>query len=60
MSSVNLYVDGQLVGSATTAPFVISWDSTKFANGQHTMTAKSYDANGNVNGMLSVTIQVTN
>lgn len=47
-SRVDFYVDGALAGSDTTAPFGIAFDSFTVANGAHTLVAKAWDADGNV------------
>jgi hypothetical protein len=43
------FYDGQtLFGTATTAPYSVSWNTTGLANGSHTLYARAYDAAGNV------------
>jgi len=44
---VDFFVDGALVGSATAAPFSISFDTRTVASGGHSATAKASDAAGN-------------
>jgi peptidoglycan/xylan/chitin deacetylase (PgdA/CDA1 family) len=44
---VVFYVDGQVVGSATTSPYAIAWDSRTVANGSHSVTATVFDSSGN-------------
>jgi subtilisin family serine protease len=41
---VELYVDGAIKASSTTAPFTTSWNSRKASNGAHTLSCKAYDA----------------
>jgi hypothetical protein len=48
VSSVSLSVDGNLVGSSTSSPFTISWNSATVINGTHTLTVKAKDAAGNI------------
>lgn len=46
---VELYRDGAtLLATDTTSPYSISWDTTTTAAGSHSLTAKAYDAAGNV------------
>ncbi len=45
--SVQLYVDGVATGSPVTAsPYTFSWDTTKVADGSHTLVATVTDAQG--------------
>lgn len=60
VARVDLYVNNQLVGSDTTSPYSVTWDSTATANGSYTLQAKAYDAAGNVGTSGSVTINVSN
>jgi len=60
VKNVQFKLDGNLLGSQlTTAPYSVSWDTTKVANGSHTLTALAADAAGNV-GTSSVTVNVNN
>lgn len=59
VTSVELYVDNVIAGSSTNPSFSISWNSATVANGSHTLTAKAYDAAGNV-GSASITVTVSN
>lgn len=47
VTRVDFFVDGTMVGTATTSPYTFSWDSTKVADGSHSVTAKVTDS---VNG----------
>src|SRR6185295_15567536 len=44
---VDFYVDGAFLGTDTTAPYSMSWDTTVEANGSHTLTAVATDGPGN-------------
>ncbi|HYV45080.1 MAG TPA: Ig-like domain-containing protein [Myxococcaceae bacterium] len=57
---VELYVDGTLVGSDTTSPFSIAWDSNTASNGSHALSARAYDPFGNVGTSVSIPITVSN
>ena len=53
------YADGMLLGSATSTPYSVNWDTTVFAhNSQHTLVAKAYDAAGNVTSSQPITVTV--
>jgi hypothetical protein len=44
---VEFYLDGAtLIGSATTAPYGVTWDSTSAADGAHTISCRAYDGAG--------------
>jgi thermitase len=43
-----LYVDGVLVSSSTSAPFTTKWNTRKARAGAHVLQCKAYDAAGNV------------
>jgi thermitase len=51
-----LYVDGILVTSSTTAPFTMKWNSRKTAAGAHELQCKAYDAAGNAGSSAPVTV----
>jgi hypothetical protein len=60
-AQVQFYCDGTvLVGTATAAPFSVSWNTTAAANGTHTLAAKAFDAAGNATTSSSVTVSVNN
>jgi subtilisin family serine protease len=48
VSRVAFYVDGQLLWSDYSSPYSYSWNSRSVPNGAHTVSAKAYDAAGNV------------
>jgi len=53
---VDLYVDGALTQSSTTAPFTTTWNASKAARGSHTLVCKARDAAGNVGTSAAVTV----
>lgn len=57
---VEFYVDNAKVGTATSAPYSFSWDSTKVANGTKTLSAKAYDTVGNMGTSATVSVTVSN
>jgi len=60
VSRVEFFVDGTLRGTDTTAPYSYGWDSTTSANGSRSLTAKAYDAAGNVGTSAAVAVNVSN
>jgi hypothetical protein len=61
ISNVVFYVDFVQVGLPVTAPpFMISWDATKVADGQHVVTVSASDTIGNVGKSAPVTVTVNN
>lgn len=55
VTAVRFFVDGVLLGSDTTAPYSMAWDTSGEAEGDHTLTAEADDAAGNV-GTSAATI----
>ena len=47
VARVDFFVDATMVGTASTSPYTVNWDSTKVADGSHAVTAKVTDS---VNG----------
>jgi Subtilase family/Bacterial Ig domain/Peptidase inhibitor I9 len=60
VAKVDFLVDGAVVGSDTTSPYSISWNSTAVANGSHTFAARATDTSGNVATSAPVTATVSN
>lgn len=60
VAKVEFYRDGALAATATKAPYSWNWDTRSSSNGSHTVTAKAYDASGNVGVSQSVTVKVSN
>jgi len=61
VSKVDFFAGATLIGSDTTSPYSISWNSTGVTNGTYSITSKAYDAAGNVgtSGAVSVTVSNT-
>ena len=57
---VDFLVDGTVVGTATTAPYTLSWDSATASNGSHTITARAVDTAGQATTSSPVTVTVGN
>jgi hypothetical protein len=58
---VQFFVDmTTLIGEGTSNDFEVAWDTTKFSNGSHTLTAGARDAAGNQTTSAQVTVMVSN
>ncbi|MDP2672114.1 MAG: S8 family serine peptidase [Candidatus Daviesbacteria bacterium] len=61
VTKVDFYVDGVLLGSDISSPYVASWDSISLVNGSsHNISSKAYDLVGNVGTSSTVTVTVNN
>jgi hypothetical protein len=49
-----------LIGTATTSPYSVQWDTTKIANGSVSLTAMATDNDGNVGTSPAVMVTVNN
>jgi fibronectin type 3 domain-containing protein len=59
VSKAEFYVNGILLASDTSSPYGASWDSTKAANGSHSLSVRGYDVAGNMS-TSSITVTVKN
>ena len=60
VTRVEFLIDNVLKGTDTAAPYSLAFDSTTIANGSHSLTAKAYDAVGNVGMSTAVIFTVNN
>src|SRR5204862_352822 len=61
VAGVQFFLDGAALGAGdTSAPYVVSWDTTTTTNGSHTLTARARDAAGNATTSAAVSITVAN
>jgi outer membrane protein assembly factor BamB len=61
VADVQFQLDGQNLGAdQTTAPYLVSWDTTAAPNGSHTLTAIARDSVGNTTTSSPVTVTVAN
>ena len=60
VTNVEFYIDGVLRGTDPSAPYSVTFDSTTLANGSHALTAKAYDAAGNVGTSAAVSFSISN
>jgi peptidoglycan/xylan/chitin deacetylase (PgdA/CDA1 family) len=58
VARVEFYVDGQLVGTSTAAPYSVTWNSNKSAKGSHTIYAVAIDNAGNSQATAAITVTV--
>ena len=57
---VDYLVDGAVVGTQTSGPYTLGWDSRTVANGTHTITARAVDTSGNSATSAAVSVSVSN
>jgi hypothetical protein len=48
VTKVEIYIDGALKVTDTASPYTYKWNSRKATSGSHTISAKAYDAAGNI------------
>jgi hypothetical protein len=60
VSKVEFYVNGVLQATDTASPYTFSWNTNSIANGSYTITAKAYDAAGNVGQSSNLSVTVSN
>jgi PKD repeat protein len=60
VTRVTFFVNGVAVGTDTTEPYSLTWNTTLGGNGSHSIVAKAYDAGGNVGASAAVTVNVNN
>ncbi|MGE3539868.1 MAG: S8 family serine peptidase [Candidatus Tectimicrobiota bacterium] len=53
---VELYIDGALYGTSTTAPYAFAWNTRKASSGAHRLEARAYDRQGNIGLAAPVTV----
>src|SRR6266542_3255948 len=60
VTRVECYLNGVLVGTASTALASFSLDTRTYANGSYTLQARAYDAAGNAGTSASVSVSIQN
>jgi poly(hydroxyalkanoate) depolymerase family esterase len=60
VTRVDVLVDGAIAGSDAAAPYSVSVDTTRLANGSHSLVARAVDAAGNAGSSPAVSITVQN
>lgn len=59
-SKVEFYINSVLQGTDTASPYSFSWNTATLANGSYSLTAKGYDAAGNIGTSSTVSVTVSN
>jgi peptidoglycan/xylan/chitin deacetylase (PgdA/CDA1 family) len=59
VAQVAFFVDGKPLGTDTTSPYQVTWNTQKTSFGQHTLTAVATDVAGNGATSAGVTINIT-
>ncbi len=60
VTAVEFYIDGQLKSSSNVTPYSVSVNSTSLANGSHSLTARAFDAAGNVGNSAPLSFTINN
>jgi uncharacterized protein (TIGR03118 family) len=60
VTSVKFFAGTTLIGTSTTAPYSVNWDTTTVANGTVSLTTQAQDAAGNIGTSPVVTVTVSN
>ena len=60
VTQVEFFVDGTSIGADTIAPYAVTWDTTTYSDGAHTVSATATDTIGQTgNNSVNVTVQNT-
>jgi len=60
VTRVEYYDNGTLIFASNMAPYSFNWDTIAVANGSHILTAKAYDAAGNIGQAADIAVTVSN
>jgi hypothetical protein len=60
VTSVDFMIDGTIVGTASAAPYAVSWDSTTVSDGMHALTGKVTDSQSQSTTSAAININVNN
>jgi hypothetical protein len=60
VTKVVFYAGSAVVGTDTSSPFSLAWNTTTVADGTYALTARAYDAAGNSGSSASVSVTVDN
>ncbi|SET63932.1 S8 family serine peptidase [Stigmatella erecta] len=60
VTQVEFYAGSLLIGTDSSAPYSISWDTASVANGSYALTSKAFDASGNSASSAAVSVSVSN
>lgn len=60
VSRVQFYLNDTLLGSDTSAPYSLAWNSAEVADGWHTLSARAIDSSNNLGASELVSVLVSN
>lgn len=60
VTRVDFIVDGAEIGSDTSAPYGVDWDTSTVADGEHMVLARAYDEAGNTGDSDALQLEVDN
>jgi chitinase len=60
VTRVEFYANGGLISASNVAPYSFNWDTKSESNGSYTLSAKAYDAAGNVGQSSNISVAVNN
>ena len=60
VTKVEFYAGSTLLGTDTTAPYSLNWNTATIGNGTYSLTSKAYDAAGNSAASAAVSVRVNN
>ena len=60
ITRVDFMIDGTIVGTASTSPYTVNWNSTTVTMGSHSLTAKVTDSANDTATTPAITITVSN
>ncbi len=60
VTNVEFYRGTTLIGSDSTSPYSVSWDTTTVTNGSYSLTSRAFDAAGNNTTSTAVSVTVSN
>lgn len=60
VTKVEFYAGSTLLGATNISPYSYSWNTSTMANGSYSITAKAYDAAGNVTTSSAAAVQLSN
>jgi hypothetical protein len=56
VTQVSIYIDNVQVYKGTVAPYIYTWNTKRVSRGTHVITAKAWDAAGNVGTAAPISV----